>query len=151
VHDLGVETESGVEREVAVVGQAEPDPAASAGPQSNGSAGSPTARTNTLVDPPGTTASAGRSALGPSVSSPLTTSLTVPSPPSATTTSSPSRIARTASAAACPRWLVSATSTFISLASARLSTSRLRGVEVVAAGLTTRRARTLVTVVRWVG
>ena len=55
---------------------------------------------------PGRRRAPGRRSCTPSVSSPLTTSLTVPSPPRATTTSVPSRIARQASAAAWPRLAV---------------------------------------------
>ena len=54
---------------------------------STGSLGRPSARATTLVEPAGTMPSRGTPGCTPSVSSPLTTSLTVPSPPRATTTS----------------------------------------------------------------
>ncbi len=79
----------------------------------------------------------------PSVSRPLTTSLTVPSPPRATTTSVPSRIARQASAAACPRLAVSATVELGRRGRGReASTSRSRAVMAVARGFATTSTRT---------
>ena len=57
---------------------------------SSGSRGTPRARAKTFADPPGTTPSAGTWSPGPSASSPLRASLTVPSPPSTTTRSTAS-------------------------------------------------------------
>ena len=83
---------------------------------STGSRERPSARENTLVEPPGTTASVGRCGRrARRSSSPLTTSLTVPSPPRATTRSMPSAAARAPSSRACPRCAVSTTSTLSSL------------------------------------
>ena len=107
-----------------------------------GVCGRPSARANTFVDPAGTTPSAGTLSCTPSVSRPLTTSLTVPSPPKATTTSVPLRMARQASAAAWPRLAVSSTSSSASLPRAWVSTSRSRAVVAVARGFETTRTRT---------
>ena len=66
---LGVQAQTGAEGEVAVVGPAEPDPAVRRSRSASRitpvpsvqSLGRPSARAKTLVEPPGTTASAGRS------------------------------------------------------------------------------------------
>src|SRR3954454_4028383 len=114
------------------------------------SRGIPTARPKTFVDPPGTTASAGRRCASepgrpdstPGVDiSPLTASLTVPSPPRVTTTSTPLSAAARASVAACPRRVVHSTVRSTALRRALTRTSRLRSLVVVALGLTTSNAR----------
>src|SRR5690606_3359739 len=95
--------------------------------------------------PPGTTANNGAVRGSPATSappsSPLTTSFTVPSPPWAMISPALSATAAAAMAVACPRWAVSTTSSFTSLASACASTSRPPGVVAVACGFTTRTAR----------
>ena len=84
---------------------------------SAGSVGSPSVRANTLAPPPGTAAIAGRrpGAASPAAAaagsaagtwqriSPLTTSLTVPSPPKVTTRSNPASAEAAASSRAWPR------------------------------------------------
>src|SRR5215218_1291378 len=107
----------------------------------SGSPARPSARENTLVDPPGTTASGGTCSPGPSCCRPLTTSLTVPSPPRASTTSTPSTHALRASSLPWPRWVVSASSTCSSPARVVSTRSRTPRLVVVAAGLATTSAR----------
>src|SRR3954468_2854603 len=126
------------------------NPARIAPVPSTQSRGRPSARAKTLVDPPGTTASAGSASAGVVVRpastrsaaiKPLTASLTVPSPPSVTTTSTPLSAALRVSAVACPRRRVYSTLRSTSLRSARTNTSRVRSLVVVAFGLTTSNAR----------
>src|SRR5688500_20129684 len=79
---------------------------------------------------------------GPPCSRPFPASLMVPSPPRATTMSMSSLCAACRPRSrAWPRYSVVTASSFISLASAWISTSRVRALVVVAAGLTTRSAR----------
>ena len=91
--------------------------------------------------PPGRRRASAGAAPGPFSSRPLTTSLTVPSPPTETTRSMPSAAAWAPSSRAWPRWAVSTTSSFSSLARAPTRTSRILAVVLVAAGLTTTSAR----------
>ena len=107
----------------------------------------PSARANTLAEPPGTTATAGRvpaaGRCGPGVpSSPLTTSFTVPSPPCTMITSVPSRLAASAISMAWPRRSVGVTVSVTRLSRAWASRSRPAGVVDVAFGLTISTART---------
>ena len=105
----------------------------------------PSARANTLADPPGTTPTAGASECGTPPHPPrmpLTTSFTVPSPPCTISRSMPSRAASRAISMAWPRLSVCATVSLTRLSSAWASRSRVAAVVDVALGLTISTART---------
>ncbi len=90
-------------------------------------------RANTLVDPPGSGASAHVERANP-----LAASFNVPSPPRTTTTSVPAAAAPWANRVACPRRLVSASVTSWSAESAFWITTRLRAVTDDAEEFTSR-------------
>ena len=106
------------------------------------SRGAPRVRATTFALPAGRTPTAGSPAPGPRCSTPVTTSLSVPSPPSARTASRPSSAAWRESCSASPRAVVSATSSLQVAARTWTATSRRPRVAPVATGLTTSSART---------
>ena len=94
-------------------------------------------RANTLVDPPGSTASAVRLSAMPAA-----ISFSVPSPPKATTTSTPRLAASWAKRVAWPRLLVSTICTSWPCDRTWWTTTVLRAVTEDAKELTTRSSRT---------
>ena len=159
--DLGVEAEAGVEGEVAVVGQAERR-SGGVRPARSASRIAPVASNGSRRQPDGPDEDVGRAAghhgqrrqvrAGPSVEQPVDHLVDGAVAAERDDDVEPRRAAaRTASAAACPRWLVSATSTFISLAERALEHLPAAGRRGGGRGVDHQQGAHAVTVVRRVG